>query len=321
MSNINEIYEFHNIGFWGAGCYGTALAQCFSSVVDSIIMVSDTKSVVEDINQNHCNAKYIPDVILSSNIIATLDSEMISNVDCLFITVPASAVLKVCSQLNNVTCPIILCSKGFDPQSGELLSTVVCQKITNEIVILSGPSFASEICKGLSAGVNIAGKNMNLVKRIAECLSSEKFKLVPIDDFISLQIAGVCKNILAVGCGILLGMDCGKSAVAKFITEGIHEMISFAKKCDGKSCTFLELGGIGDIILTCTNDMSRNVTFGKFCAQNHDPQSWQGPLAEGSFAAKFIPSIIEKFNVSMPNFYKIYEIIYAHKSPKILLEQ
>jgi len=302
---------YKKVGIVGAGAYGTAIAQCFSIRAEEILLVSDQKEISEEINNKHTN-KALGNIKLHSNISCTIDFSQMTDQDIIFISTPVSAVTHVCSNIkkHNIKTPIVLCSKGVDAENARLMSDCVEEIIDNEIVIFSGPSFAHEIACGLPFGVNVAGKNKLLAEEISKSLSSEVYSIKPIDDYIGLQIAGAFKNILAVGCGIMRGLKLGNSAIAQFIVDGVKEMACLAEAMGGKKETFLELGGIGDTILTCTSVQSRNVLFGEYIANGGNINLWTGSLAEGAYSAKTIPLFSKKYNIPLKTFNDIYSSIY-----------
>ncbi|MCR5225012.1 MAG: NAD(P)H-dependent glycerol-3-phosphate dehydrogenase [Alphaproteobacteria bacterium] len=306
---------FRKIGIIGAGSYGTAIAQCFSLTAERVILISNSATTATSINKLHMNIKSLPGIGLNSNINCTCDFSVIRSCDVVFIVVPVMAVESVCQQLKDykINKPIVLCSKGFDVQNGQLLSSLAHSILENDIAIFSGPSFAKEIAQGLPAGVNVASENFELAQTIAKSLSSDVFTIEPIEDFAGLQIAGAMKNILAVGCGILSGLNMGNSAISQLIVRGLHEMIKIAASFGGKKETFFELGGIGDIILTCTSKQSRNVLFGEYLARGGKLKDWNGSLVEGAFAAQIIPIFSQKLALTIPIFSEIYKVIYEDK--------
>lgn len=305
-------YDYKKIGFVGAGCYGTAIAQSISSHAEEIILITDQQSVSEDINSRHINS-VLGDTILNKNISCAFnDYSSVEDCELLFITVPAGAVTTVCKLIkeNGINAPVILCSKGVDTKNARLISEVVEEIIGNDLLVFSGPSFASEVVRGLPFGVNLAGKNTSLTHEIAEKLSSETCTIKPIEDYVGLQIAGAFKNILAIGCGIKRGLKLGNNAIAEFIVDGVEEMGQLATKMGGRKDTFFELGGIGDIVLTCTSEQSRNGRFGEHLARGGTLDNWEGPLAEGAFAAKGIPAFANKYSVTFNAFDEVYRAIF-----------
>lgn len=295
------------IGIIGGGCYGTALAECFSRVSNEVLVVEKNPQIIDSVNRNHENSVSLPGISLGKNIVYTSNENELSDAEIIFLVVPTNFIKSACECVKNPTTPVILCSKGFDLENERLLSDLVEDQLSNDIFVLSGPSFAAEIAKNLPATVNLAGKNFEKCVEISTKLSSKNFKLEPIEDIIGLQVAGALKNVLAIGCGVLHGKNLGQSAAARFMVEGIQEMIQIAASLGGRAETFLKIGALGDIILTCSSLQSRNMSFGKFLADGGSLKIWDGPLAEGIFAAKFIPNL----HCSAKIFQKIYQVIYG----------
>lgn len=298
------------VGIIGGGCYGTALAACFARVTESVWVVEKNPQIVESVNEKHQNVISLPNIDLSKNIFYTDDANDLRDSEIIFIVVPTNFITSACDQIKNFSGPIVICSKGFDLENGQLLSNLVANRLSNELFVLAGPSFATEIAKNLPAKVNLAGKNFEKCSEIARKLSSENFKIEPISDVVGLQIAAALKNVLAIGCGILYGRNLGQNAAARFMVEGIHEMTQIAEFLGGCAETFSKIGALGDIILTCTSLQSRNMSFGKFLAEGGSLETWHGALAEGIFAAKFIPNL----HCSTRIFQKIYQVIYGQIS-------
>ncbi|MDR1551231.1 MAG: NAD(P)H-dependent glycerol-3-phosphate dehydrogenase [Holosporaceae bacterium] len=312
---------FEKVGIVGSGNYGTAIAQCFSRKAHEVLLLSDANETVQLINELHINPKSLPGVLLNSNVRCTGAFEQLSDCEVIFLAVPAASVASVCRQIINsrISVPIVLCSKGFDGENGRLLSELVEEILTNDYAIFSGPSFASEIAPGLPAGVNIASKNSELALRISSSLSSEMFKIKMLDDHIGLQVAGALKNVLAIGCGIFYGLKLGNSAVAQLITEGLREISALSVALGGNRETILELGGVGDVVLTCTSRQSRNVLFGENLAGAVSEHGRTDRLAEGSFSAKSIPALSRRTNMPIQLFSAIYRIIHVSSPPITLL--
>ncbi|MDR2724349.1 MAG: NAD(P)H-dependent glycerol-3-phosphate dehydrogenase [Holosporaceae bacterium] len=310
------MFLLEKIGIIGAGCYGTAIAQCFSRRAKEILLISRSKTVASAINELHMNPQAFPEITLAPNIICSDVFFRIQDCNVIFFALPVAAVLAVCKQIKEyeIKAPLILCSKGFDVENCQLQSDLVEEILDNSYAILSGPSFAHEIARWLSAGVNIASKNAELSRHISESLSSATFKIEVVDDYIGLQVAGALKNVLAIGCGVFSGLKLGGSAITKLIVDGLHEMADFAVAMGGKKETFFELGGIGDTILTCNSRQSRNVLFGEHLASGGHPDNWTGALAEGVFTAKAIPLFMQKYNLSLKIFPEIYRMIYERRN-------
>ena len=304
------------IGIVGGGCYGTALAACFSRVSEEVLVVEKNSQIITSVNQNRENSVSLPGIILGKNIVYTNDDNGLYDAEIIFLAVPTSFLKSACECVKNSATPVVLCSKGFDLENERLLSDLVEEQLPNDVFVLSGPSFAAEIAKNLPAKVSLAGKNFGKCVEISTKLSSKNFKLEPIGDMIGLQVAGALKNVLAIGCGILHGKNLGQSAAARFMVEGIREMTQIAESLGGRAETFSKVGALGDIILTCSSLQSRNMSFGKFLADGGSLKIWNGALAEGIFAAKFIPNL----RCSVKIFQKIYQVIYEQITVDEFLE-
>lgn len=297
------------IGLIGAGCYGTALAQSFCQHDIDVVLISNEKKIADEINMQHTHVKALPGVSLCRKIRCSTQYGDLADVDVIFVTVPAAAAVSVCIEASKLHKPIVLCSKGLDPSTGELLSSALEASVDNELFIWSGPSFAIEVATGHCTEVNLAGKNTQLSAELAEKISSDQLVVTSISDYIGLQVVGVFKNVLAVACGMLRKSGCNETA--KFVTQGIQEMVKLVEKMRGDRNIFFEVGGIGDIFLTCTSEKSRNVLFGEFCAENSS-KNWNGPLAEGALTLKWIPIFEKRHEISLPFFHSIYEIVYEN---------
>ncbi|MDR0632502.1 MAG: NAD(P)H-dependent glycerol-3-phosphate dehydrogenase [Holosporaceae bacterium] len=311
------------IGIVGAGNYGTAIAQCFSEKAEEVFLISEEETTSTDINQSHANPQYLPGIRLNDNISCSSTFSQIQNCDIIFLAVPTSVVLSICRQIKDfgISVPIVLCSKGFDVENGRLQSDLFEEILNNDYAIFSGPSFANEIAQGLPAGVNIAGKNFELSRNISKSLSTTTFKIEAINDYIGLQVAGALKNVLAIGCGILSGLKLGDNATAQLITNGIKEMAELAAALGGEEKTFFELGGVGDVILTCSSKRSRNILFGEHLAAGGNLENWKGALAEGAFAVEAIPLFREKYDLILKIFSRIHQIIHGKKPASEIIRE
>jgi glycerol-3-phosphate dehydrogenase (NAD(P)+) len=308
--------SFEKVGIIGAGSYGTAIAQCFSRRAKEVLLICDNETTPFLINNLHMNPDFIPGLLLNDNIFCTDIFSQIRNCEIIFVVVPVAAVSSVFRQIkqHEITVPIVLCSKGFCVENGSLQSTLFEEISDNDYAVFSGPSFAHEIACGLPAVVNIAGKKRELSDKIADRLSSRTFKIKPTDDYIGLQAAGALKNVLAIGCGIFSGLKLGNSAVAKLITEGLHEIADVAVALGGQRSTIYEPGGAGDVILTCTSRKSRNILFGEHLATGGTVDNWKGALAEGAFTAGVIPLLEQNYGIRLKIFSEIYKIVCTKKN-------
>ena len=308
--------EIKNACVIGAGAYGSALSEVFAENID-IVMLGLDYETMESINNKHINPRCLCDVRLRSNIKCRCDYDCCKDVDLIFIVTPVSAVRVVCQNIldNDIPSdiPVIMCSKGIDNETCKF-TTEIAEEVglRNKLFVLSGPSFAHEIIAGMPASVSLAGDDEGLLDSLVRSLSTSKFKVIGNNDIIGTQICGAMKNVLAVMCGAFLGAELGKSAVSMLITKAIEEIGDLVVAACGKRDTVYEMCGIGDIILTCTNDASRNIKFGKFVANGGTIDQWEGNLAEGAFTAKILKTLQARF-CKLPILHNAYEMIYEKK--------
>lgn len=307
----------------GAGAYGSALSEVFAEKID-ITMLSLSYETMESINSSHMHPKCLCNIKFKNNISCRCDYECCEKSDAIFIVTPVSAVRVVCQNVIqqgiDSDVPIIMCSKGIDIESG-FLTTEIAEEVglKNDVFVLSGPSFAEDIASGLCAAVSLAGTNAAVLSILRNTFSTSSFKIVSNNDPIGTQICGAMKNVLAVLCGAFIGAGVGRSAVAMLITASINEIGELIVKAGGNKQTVYDMCGVGDIILTCTNEMSRNMRFGKFIGSGGVLENWTGDLAEGVFTAKAMP-IIQKRFMPLNILSNAYDMIYCGKGIKKVLD-
>ena len=303
-----------SIAIIGGGCYGTALANCFSQVSKTVKIIEPNHDILKSINEFHKNLVSLPDIKLNNNILVSNSYNDIIDSQLVFIAVPAKFNSYVLDSLRKIkiTVPIVICSKGFDLEKHQLLFRLFETNLKNPIAVFSGPSFAMEIATNKPAIVNIAANSLNLAKTIAEKITTNTLKVLAIDDPIGLSLVGALKNVLAICCGILSGKDLGNSAIASIISLGIEEMKNIIIINGGNPNTIYKVGAIGDIILTCKSLQSRNMSFGKHLSQGGTVYNWTGGTIEGVDALKMIPIICKNIDANI--FSNIYKFVYENIS-------
>lgn len=303
----------------GAGKYGSALAQVFAEK-HNVTIVTRNQDTKNSINLERkfsclCRTKVHKNISCSDNYSDVVKASMV------LICTPVSAVRSVCYKLKESgickDIPVILCSKGIEVGTSLFTTEIARSVIENDIFVFSGPSFATEIVCGLPACVSLAGSNIEKTTELCQELSTNKFILEPNNDVIGTQICGAFKNVLAVLCGMLDGLNLGKSAVTFVISKAVEEIAELSVFFGGSSKTVQSVCGIGDIILTCTNEESRNMRFGKFLALGGHLEQWTGELAEGVFTTQAIPEFISK-KAPVKIFKLVYDIVYGKKDIKTL---
>lgn len=300
--------NFKNIGVIGGGAWGTALAQSACLAGCNVTLWAREEDTVNDINQNHINSAFLKDVPLDPKLRATTDLETIANQDAILIVTPAQFVRSVLSNLapflQSSSVPLIICAKGIEQSSSKLMTDVVSETVPNATpAILSGPSFASDVAKGLPTAVTLAAENKTLGKELANALSHKALRPYWSDDLIGVQIGGAIKNVLAIAAGIVMGQNLGASAHASLISRGFAELSRFGESYGAKQETMMGLSGLGDLVLTCSSPQSRNMSLGIELGKGKtldEILASRNSVSEGVYTASAVVEISRKRNFEMP---------------------
>ena len=315
------------IGVIGAGNWGTALADLLAQKGYEVVIWAYEKSVVDGINKNHKNPLYLKDLSLNKGISATADlKEAGSNKDAIVFVAPSHVARGVASKLAphlGSKTLLISCTKGVETETGQLISDLLHEAMPNfpedNFCFLSGPSFATEVAKKLPTTVVIAGKNIDTAKKCQEIFRTDNFMAFSSSDVVGIQIGGAIKNVIAIGCGIADGLGFGYNTRAAIITRGLYEIIKVGKALGANPLTFSGLAGIGDLILTCTSELSRNRQLGFNIGTGKSLKEVQDgtiQVAEGVVTAKAIYQLIKKLNISAPICEEVYKMLHEGKDPK-----
>jgi glycerol-3-phosphate dehydrogenase (NAD(P)+) len=310
------------IGIIGAGAFGTALALALAPRMQTIHLYSDLVSVERAINHLHINPQFLPGVGLPPHCVGHHKLEKLSDCTALFLSVPAQGTRAVCGDLQksplSQKTSVIVCSKGIEISSGKFIGEVVASLLPNPVFILSGPSFAQEISRGLPTTVTLAGQNEEDILSLQSKIETATLRIETCLDPLGVQIGGALKNLLAVGAGFLLGAGLGEDARAVLVTRGFQEMQKIAQELGGKAETLLGMSGLGDLLLTCMSSTSRNTTFGLRVARGEIftplAQPFSGPLAEGALTATAWPKFKDRFPLlDTPLFTALYQALYTDR--------
>lgn len=248
----------------GAGKWGSAIADLISQQREVLLYSRSSKK------SWHKNVK------VTDNLHQVLDSQY------LFVAIPAQQVRSFFEQVEGISedTVIVLCSKGIDLSTGRLLSDIVGNMLSRNIIcVLSGPNFSGEVKNKVLTISTISCNNLQVAKDIGQIYGTEYFRFFPNDDIISTQIFGALKNVLAIACGVVRGLEMGENAVASVLTVGIDEIVEVAKEFGAKKIEIISPAGIGDIFLSCNSSTSRNNDFGLLLAKGQDVEP--GIVIEG----------------------------------------
>lgn len=309
----------------GAGAYGTAIAIALSKSGHNILLWGRNKNYIKKLKNYRCNQTYLPHIPFPPTL-QIEESLSTASHSCqnLLIAVPSYAFNNILTQLKNLNINknirIISASKGLEPKTGRLL-----QEVTHDILghdtpfaVISGPTFAQELAMGLPTAITLASNNIKLREYIYKLLYCNKNLRIYINtDIIGIQIAGAIKNVIAISTGISDGIGFGANARTALITRGLAEMSRLGTAIGATTEIFMGLAGIGDLVLTCTDNQSRNRRFGILLGKGINILQAKkniGRVIEGLSNTKDIYMLSLKHNIYMPITTEIYQILYHNKN-------
>jgi len=308
----------------GAGSWGTALAVLLAR--HGPVLLWDYNALrAEAMHRTRRNAQYLPKVELPPTLGVTGDlAAALGFAELVLLVVPSSAfraVLLRCLPHLRPTSRLAWATKGLDPGSGKLLSAVVEEVLGRQVptAVVSGPTFAAEVATQRPTAVSVASSNSNFARELAKRLHDETFRPYTSTDIVGVQLGGAAKNVVAIATGIADGLALGANTQAALITRGIAEIMRLGRALGGQRETFMGLAGLGDLVLTCTDNQSRNRRFGLALAQGMTvDQAIQsiGQVVEGYQAAREVRAVARFRQVEMPITEQVYAVLYAGRSPK-----
>lgn len=313
------------ISVLGAGSWGTALALQAAKNGCNTLLWGHTSQHVATLRQARENQRYLPGFIFPDNLGVT-DSlqDAVAFSSLLLISVPSHAfkdtLLKIKPFLSKAP-HIVWATKGFDAENGSLLSEVVAGVLGEQVVtaVLSGPTFAKEVAAGLPTAVTIASASDAFAAQLAGIMHNHRFRTYTSTDIIGVQVGGAGKNVLAIAAGIADGLGFGANTRAALITRGLTEITRLGIKLGGQADTFMGLAGLGDLILTCTDNQSRNRRFGLALGQGKSREQAIQEIAqevEGISAAREAYRLSQKHAVEMPITEQVYNVLFNALDPK-----
>jgi glycerol-3-phosphate dehydrogenase (NAD(P)+) len=290
-------------GVIGAGAWGTALAQLLAGDGQHVLLWALEPEVVDAVNRTQQNQLYLPGVPLSPSIRATSAMADLVACDLLLVVSPAQHLRTVLAQAP-AGVPLLLCSKGIEAGTGLLMSEVAQQaQPASPIAVLSGPTFAHEVARGLPTAITLACEDKALGQRLAARIARPSFRPYLSDDVIGAEIGGAVKNVLAIACGVAEGAGLGLNARAALISRGFAEMTRFGLARGARAETLGGLSGLGDLVLTCSSTNSRNFSLGKGLGEGGsaaDLLSNRRTVAEGAHTAPVLRDAARAAGVEMP---------------------
>jgi len=313
---------FTSAAILGAGSLGTALAKLLGPKLESILLVSIERECVDGINRHHRNPKYLTDISLASNVSATTDHREALSMPLVIFAVPSAAVRPEAAKLAALglpqQTPLLSCTKGIERDTGERMSQILREVFPNNpIGILTGPNHAEEIAAGLVTCAVVASENPRLAETLQELFTLPNFRVYTSDDVAGVELGGAVKNVYAIAAGMAHGLGLGDNAVAALVTRALAEMTRLGIALGGRKETFAGLSGVGDLIVTCFSEHSRNHRVGLALGTGKsldEAVASLGMIAEGVPNTLSIHDAARKAGVRTPIIDAVFSILYEGKS-------
>ena len=310
----------------GAGSYGTALAITLARNGHTVVLWGHNPAQIQTLQQDRCNQAFLPDVPYPDTLLleADLARALAASRDVL-VVVPSHVFGDVLRQLKPHLRPdarIVWATKGLEAETGRLLQDVAREALgeTIPLAVLSGPTFAKELAAGLPTAIALAATDAQFaddLQRLLHC--GKSFRVYSNPDFIGVQLGGAVKNVIAIGAGMSDGIGFGANARTALITRGLAEMSRLGSALGADPSTFMGMAGLGDLVLTCTDNQSRNRRFGIMLGQGKGVQEAQdsiGQVVEGYRNTKEVLALAQRHGVEMPITEQIYQVLYCHKDAR-----
>ncbi len=315
-----------DIGIIGAGGWGIALAKLLADKGEQITLWCHGADTCRDLREIRESSSYLPGVTLPAQVRVTAElEEAVAGKSLLLCVVPSHTLREVMAQTVSRVAPettIVCGTKGLEEESlktaGEVLADIFGAERRARHAFLSGPSFAADVARGLPTALTVAAHAEAVAAAVQQILSTQSFRVYTSKDVIGVQLGGVVKNVIAIAAGISDGLGLGQNARAALITRGLAEMTRLAVRMGADSITLAGLPGLGDLILTCTGDLSRNRRVGLQIAQGKNLQeitSGTRTVAEGVRNARSVHSLALRLGVEMPIVEQMDQVLYQGKKP------
>jgi glycerol-3-phosphate dehydrogenase (NAD(P)+) len=316
--------SFAHVSVIGAGGWGSALAQLVSSRGVPVTIWAHEPAQVEEINTSHTNRQFLPGVTLHPHIRATASMAEAAQADIFIIVPPSKFLPAVARQLSQAGAaagaPLVCCTKGLEHQSGRLMTQVLEEIFpSNPVAALSGPNHAEEVARGTPAAAVVAAGDHQLADRIRDFFTTGSFRAYSVDDVPGVELGGALKNIYAIAAGISDGLGLGDNAKAALVTRSLAEMIRLGTKLGGQRDTFYGLSGLGDLIVTCFSQHSRNRGVGERLGRGEkwtDIEKSMVMVAEGVPTARTAHAEARQHGVETPLLDTVHAVLFENLPPR-----
>lgn len=296
---------FQDVAVVGAGAWGTALANAAARAARAVTLIARDLDHAADMAARRENARRLPGVPLEAAVTPSADLSRAGQARAVLLVTPAQAAAAMAEAVALVLrpgVPVVLCAKGIDRATGMFLGDIIADALPRQpFAVLSGPSFADDVSRGLPTAVVLASADGVIAEALASALSSRSFRVYHGQDVRGVEIGGAAKNVLAIACGAVIGRGLGESARAALVARGFAELRRFAEAYGGKPETLMGLSGLGDLVLTAGSMKSRNFAFGDAVGRGVPvAEAGGGKLAEGALTASALVGLAEARGVDMP---------------------
>lgn len=316
--------QSRQIAVLGGGSWGTALAIQIARASHSVVLWDINPEHIKSMQASHCNQQYLPDIPLPESL--AFDDQLqqtIEKAETLLIAIPSHAVrgfLQNCRQWIRPDHHIVWATKGLEENSAKLIHQIVTEELpeSQHIAVVSGPTFAKEVAKDLPTAVTIAASSHQLADQVAGFLHYGNFRVYTSEDMVGVELGGALKNVLAIAAGIADGLGFGANTRAALITRGLAEIMRLGLHMGAQAETFMGLAGLGDLVLTCTDNQSRNRRMGLALADGltiEQAREQIGQAVEGVKTAREAWLLAQKYHVDMPIIEQTYRVLYEGHSP------
>ncbi len=330
MNSTNMVPQEATISVIGAGSYGTALAMALSrNSTGKVILWGHDPEHIERLRRDRMNKEFLPNIDVSFPEQLVLESDLRKAVQAsrnLLLVVPSNVFGSVVSQIKphlRSDSRICWATKGLESKTGRLLQEVITSELGEHypLAVISGPTFAGELAQGMPTAISAAYTDSTFMVDLQKIVHrTPAFRVYKTEDMVGVQLGGAVKNVIAIGAGMSDGLGYGANARTALITRGLSEIERLGSAMGAKPETFMGMAGLGDLILTCTDDQSRNRRFGKAVGAGADIFSAQkeiGQIVEGYFNTLEVWTLAQRLGISMPIIEQIYDVLYKGKSAKL----
>ena len=309
----------------GAGSWGTALAIQLARAGRKTVLWGRDRGQVEALSRDRLNRLYLPDAGFPADLSVTATlPDALDGAEDVLVAVPSHAFREVLAAVAASAVPLrglAWATKGFELETGLLPHQVVAELLPQDVPtgVLSGPTFAAEVGAGLPSAMTIASASSDYARALAESVTTETFRAYTSTDIVGVEVGAATKNVFAIGAGISDGLGFGANTRIALLTRGLAEMTRLGLALGARRDTFMGLAGMGDLVLTCTDDQSRNRRFGLALARGRSAEQARqdiGQVVEGYYGARSVHDVAKQRNVTMPIVEQIHRVIYADASPQ-----